>query len=605
MRQFWRWKSSNLKYSVYGSFCLFIVVPILCTLIVIISVIQWRLTKESVFQAEVLHQNISSDITYFAKDSQLKLSQYLLINDDMVMDIAAQATKNSEEGRKQSLRLLQELFQFMKSPTGAFSDVVFFYSNGDYISLESDLSYPQEELRNTEWYQEALAKTDVATSYIMDMKLSYSLQNLLSHTSLLTLFAPRKTDSTGNIEMVCLYSSLDILALLEGYSGQGGLVNPALYDQSGNLFFSSSADTVPQSLPREQLSSGVYRSDMNGKNYLHTPILSGKLVLVSEIGSSPVLGTLQKVLYISVAVALVLFLLFFLYIRRLVDGVVQPISSLVQAMSDVEKGKLDTVLPHSKQPEINRLVVAYNKMAGELDAQIIHNGQIQKELYQEEIRALQSNINPHFLTNTLSTIRFMAIAAHYDSIRDMVTALSDILNSMLNRAGNNHTVWDELHVLKSYIYIMKIRHMDSFSIDYAIDEGVKDLLVPKMILQPILENSIIHGFEDMDAPGFIQVKAYQQAQTLVFEVTDNGKGMSPQEVEAVFTTGEKMRKDHLSVGIFNTHRRIQLQYGEGYGICMESVLGAYTKTILNMPVEQGKHQDESKKERHDAGSCNC
>ena len=138
---------------------------------------------------------------------------------------------------------------------------------------------------------------------------------------------------------------------------------------------------------------------------------------------------------------------------------------------------------------------------------------MEKEKYQEELHTLQSQMNPHFLMNTLNTLKFMAISAHYTGMQDMVVALENILAAVLNRDGGFYTVRDEQSVLESYIYIMQFRYMDSFEVDINLSPGILDCKVPKLILQPIVENCITHGFDNLgDRLGRITVKGTIQRQ---------------------------------------------------------------------------------------------
>ena len=147
---------------------------------------------------------------------------------------------------------------------------------------------------------------------------------------------------------------------------------------------------------------------------------------------------------------------------------------------------------------------------------------------------LQSQMNPHFLMNTLNTLKFMAISAHYTGMQDMVVALENILAAVLNRDGGFYTVRDEQSVLESYIYIMQFRYMDSFEVDINLSPGILDCKVPKLILQPIVENCITHGFDNLgDRLGRITVTGTIQEGNLIFEITDNGKGMDQATVQRI------------------------------------------------------------------------
>ena len=214
---------------------------------------------------------------------------------------------------------------------------------------------------------------------------------------------------------------------------------------------------------------------------------------------------------------------------------------------------------------------------------LVQTEKTQKEKYQEELLALQSQMNPHFLMNTLNTLKVMAVTARFDGMRDMVTALENILAAVLNRDGGFYRVSDEISVLNSYIYIMQFRYLDSFEVKMDIAPETLNCKVPKLLLQPVVENSITHGFDGLDKQiGEITVTGFIEGDRLIFEVTDNGQGMDEQTIEAVLK-GEK-RSGHRSIGVSNTHRRLRLNFGESYGVQIQSEKGKYTKVRLNLPV---------------------
>lgn len=236
-------------------------------------------------------------------------------------------------------------------------------------------------------------------------------------------------------------------------------------------------------------------------------------------------------------------------------------------------------------------------------------------------------MNPHFLMNTLNTLKFMAISAHYTGMQDMVVALENILAAVLNRDGGFYTVRDEQSVLESYIYIMQFRYMDSFEVDINLSPGILDCKVPKLILQPIVENCITHGFDNLgDRLGRITVKGTIQEGSLVFEITDNGKGMDQDTIQQILGNPqapghpEYMAKPESmdtpgslkspesppcaeaasrpepthrrTIGVSNTDRRLKLNFGPLYGVSIDSKPGVYTRVTLTLPVITNTTEDE-------------
>lgn len=212
-------------------------------------------------------------------------------------------------------------------------------------------------------------------------------------------------------------------------------------------------------------------------------------------------------------------------------------------------------------------------------------------------------------------------------MQDMVVALENILAAVLNRDGGFYTVRNEQSVLESYIYIMQFRYMDSFEVDINLSPGILDCKVPKLILQPIVENCITHGFDNLgDRLGRITVKGTIQEGSLVFEITDNGKGMDQDTIQQILgnplapghpeymakpesmdTPGSLKSPESLlcaeaasrpepthrrTIGVSNTDRRLKLNFGPLYGVSIDSKPGVYTRVTLTLPVITNTTEDE-------------
>lgn len=253
-------------------------------------------------------------------------------------------------------------------------------------------------------------------------------------------------------------------------------------------------------------------------------------------------------------------------------------------MKEVERHNLDVRVDMCRQEDIASMISIFNSMVGQIRQLILEKEHAEKEKYQEELHALQSQMNPHFLMNTLNTLKFMAISAHFDGMRDMVDALENILAAILNRDGGFYRLSDEKSVLDSYIYIMQFRYMDSFEVDIHISEEALMCKVPKLILQPIVENSITHGFDGLEEKlGLIVINGRIEEDRLVLEVRDNGKGMDREQIARILTEPGKP-KGRRTIGVSNTDRRIKLNFGPQYGVDIQSEPGSFTAVRLILPV---------------------
>lgn len=216
--------------------------------------------------------------------------------------------------------------------------------------------------------------------------------------------------------------------------------------------------------------------------------------------------------------------------------------------------------------------------------------QRQKEMYEQkqelEINALQAQINPHFLYNTLDSIRWMAVIQKANSIAKTVGALENLLRNMAKGIGDKVTLEEELLLVQDYVSLQQVRYMEIFDYICTVSEDLKKARIVKMTLQPLIENAILHGIEPTGSYGEIRVRAWKEAQDLYIAVEDNGVGMDESELDQLKTSLKKKNKNSMSgIGVGNVDARLRMVYGEQYGLLYESRKNEYTRVIVHLPYE--------------------
>jgi two-component system sensor histidine kinase YesM len=207
----------------------------------------------------------------------------------------------------------------------------------------------------------------------------------------------------------------------------------------------------------------------------------------------------------------------------------------------------------------------------------------QEEKRKSELDALQSQINPHFLYNTLDSIVWMIEGERYEDAVFMITQLASLFRISLSRGKTIISIENEIKHAQNYMNIQNARYKNIFQIEFHIDEEILNCCTVKLIVQPLLENAIYYGVECMDGDGEIQVLGYRKGEDIYIEVKDNGLGMPKEMVDALLTENNRVRKSGSGVGLINVHNRIKLRFGNAYGLEIESMPDEGTTVRIHLP----------------------
>jgi two-component system sensor histidine kinase YesM len=263
-------------------------------------------------------------------------------------------------------------------------------------------------------------------------------------------------------------------------------------------------------------------------------------------------------------------ILFSIFISLFISSKIsQPIKRLEKYMKMVEKGKFDINIEVQGEAEVAHLSKSFNLMVARIRQLMDQIMREQEAKRISELDALQSQINPHFLYNTLDSIVWMAEKGKMQEVITMVTALARLFRISISKGKNIITVEEEIEHARNYLIIQKIRYKNKFTFEIEADDEVLKCKTVKLILQPIIENSIYHGIEYMVDEGLIRIKAAKKDGMLMFEVSDNGLGIMPDVLKNILSFKSNSTKGS-GVGVKNVHERIRLFYGAEYGIQIES-----------------------------------
>ena len=298
----------------------------------------------------------------------------------------------------------------------------------------------------------------------------------------------------------------------------------------------------------------------------------------------------KKSLLLVIVVLAAVSALICIFVARIVSkNLTKPVDNLVNAMNSTKGGNLDVNLSSKREDEFGLLSDTFDEMTKELKSYMELQVKQQKELNEANLEMMQAQLNPHFLYNTLDTMKWVAKANKVPVIADLSSDLAAILRTAIS-GGTFIKLSEELKLVDAYVNIQKIRFSDKFDYDVEVPMELEDMIVPKLIIQPIVENSIIHGFRDR-ASGQIFVNIYEEDGVLNIEVTDDGNGMTDEQL-MIINAGEPLedkdgKKKHI--GIYNVSTILKLNYGKEYGLRAEAVSDGGTKTTIRIPAERERN----------------
>lgn len=397
--------------------------------------------------------------------------------------------------------------------------------------------------------------------------------------------ALRRDDRVVGILMIGIRREMIEVATSELQRVTGSSI--AIYNSESNAIYSATSAeqrfTVPPDIEGQAGTRGYYTLDRGGTKFyvVYETVDTPAWLLVTQVSDGPAMSTLRSALNVIwlVLAGFSVALLFVIYL--LSRAVTRPLRELDAALERIAAGDLSVRLDQKGVPEVSRLIDQFNNMTVKVE-QLIHDVREQSERKtQAELRSLRLQLSPHFLYNTLNTVRWMATMNGQHSIREIIEALTHLLHNMSKIADESIPLRTELDLLHSYVQIQGFRY-DDFHYEEDIPQNALDAYVPPFILQPLVENSIVHGFAWHSHEDRITVTARVDGDRLNLVVEDNGVGI---EETADGPPSHDAHNEHT--GLRNLEERVRLRYGPEYGLTLCEAPGGGTRAAVILPLEYG------------------
>ena len=524
------------------------------------------ITDQEFFQT-LFHQPVNSPFQMFLNsDSAQDFHDYAeeLIASDMITGIQIYMDFPPQSVRLFNDELTKDYFSPLSKARGTYWYGIFqgtqqsslycpeFYLGGREKKEYGDLAY----ITSTTFYYQGSARQAYIAVYSSSEHLNEMLKDNLKLTGSVSYII-----NDRNAVVATSDSSLSGIYLLD-------------YDTIENSFMSSN-----NFIERNILDTTVYAGFYNIKQpgwFMVTVLPSGPLITQSNT---------IMIQYILMYLGFLIFALFLAH--SMSHSITNRISSVIHQMSKVRKGTLSPMSSPQYHDEIGDLIDTYNYMTRKMDQLMTEQAKAAEELRIAEFHTLQAQINPHFLYNTMDMINWLAQQGRTDEVSLAVQKLSRFYKLTLSRKQSISTIASEAEHVSIYLQIQNMRYHDSISFVCDIPDELMEYQIPKLTLQPIIENSVLHGIlETPSKTGTIVLTGWLEDSDIVLLISDDGVGIPPEKLQTLLlenSYGITSASSGTNIAVYNTHRRLQILYGEKYGLKYSSEFGKGTDVELRIP----------------------
>jgi two-component system sensor histidine kinase YesM len=447
----------------------------------------------------------------------------------------------------------------------------------------------ERPLQKTAWFETVVSEPN-ATTIVGDLD-SYSLDPTQRPLLKVAVCPSRDSLARGFHAIVVAFRIPFLNKVAEAVPASGEEL--ILVDASRRIILSGTPGQLGATIDASLMSPGVVRRA--GSTYVASSasIPSAGWTLVSVTDFSRITRDVERLGTLALWMLLALLAGFGVYIELFFRQVLMPIQSVIAKMGRVEQGDWTVRAPIDGPSELAHLGRSFNTMVTEVERLTAERERQERERARLELEALRLQINPHFLTNTLNSIKMLAAISNAEPIRRMTAALMRVVSSSFRGGDSLAPIGEELEILEQYLLIMRVRYGDTFDVRIDVPDELRGLRVLRMLLQPLVENAILHGLQGLDRRGEIAIRGSLEsaaggAETLLLEVRDNGKGAAPERIAQALAGAPEHHHGLTSIGLANIKRRITLNHGKGFDLELRSEDGRGTAALLRLPAIRGE-----------------
>lgn len=449
---------------------------------------------------------------------------------------------------------------------------------------------PYAQYTLTDWFLKPLAHQDsvyVSGSHVQNL-IDGEYRWVISISKAVT--DPKTGEVTGVMLIDLNYEAIEKI-LKNAQLGKGSYL--FLLDRKGNIIYHPQQQLVYSGMKTEPTEKVLTLKDgqilQKGNNiYLRSESDTTGWNAIGMISASDLISNKKQMNFFYILVATSALLISAFVSVLISNAVTRPLRELQKDMDRVTTGDLSVRSDIQSRNEVGRLSNSFNIMVSQLQHLINKAISDEKEKRDMEIHALQAQINPHFLYNTLDTIIWMSAGGKNEEVMEVTSALADLFRTSISQGNSFVPISTEIENIKNYLVIQKMRYKDHLTYTIEIAQGVTELYTPKLVLQPIVENAVYHGIKLTQHGGEILIKVFVRGNDIIYQVRDSGVGMSTQVLDTLFNNKE-VHSDR-GIGIQNVNNRLQLLFGKKYGLSYYLPPDGGTLAEIRIPIV--KEEDE-------------
>ncbi len=570
---------SSIRYSVFLTFTVRAVLVVMLTVFFFYRRFSSQLEESMLSENQILISQVNQAMeTYLREKMRISDAFYYNVIKNKNLD---------DEAVTEKLQLLYEANQ------SSVENMAIFSMTGKVLATAPPATPKQNvNIMGQEWFVKSVQKTEdlhffnpMIQNVFVDTVSPFKWVIPLSSSVEITR---EKSTQQGVLLINLKYSSLEQI-MSKATLGNGGYLY--LTDQEGDIIYHPKKQLIFSGLAKESnlwaasLPDGNHKETFEGEERVLTVKTVGytgwKLVGVMP-GRGFSFNTFQNRMFIS-SMILALLLVLVAVNSRVSSMLTDPIRRLEQSVHEMEEGNLEAVIYTGGSYEVMHLGRAIQDMVDEMKRLMEATVAEHESKRKSELDALQSQINPHFLYNTLDIIVWMIENEQSQDAVRVVTSLARLFRISLSKGRNIIPIRDELEHVRNYLTIQQMRFKNKFEFSVEADEEVCALSTIKLVVQPLAENALYHGIEFMDEDGHIDIRAWREGEDVYISVGDNGLGMTEETVEALLKGEIVPGTKGSGIGFGNVNERIELYFGKGYGLRIESEPDEGTTVIIHIP----------------------